>query len=114
MNRRPASSSGLADARRSFNALRARAHALASLSASFTEEAREATAAYRDALANPSTASWARFVAACATLAKHGAAVESLLDLNDDDRASWRFFQQIADENADLLGASAERDLVLA
>lgn len=96
-------SSASADARRSFNTLRAHAHALASLSASFTDEAREATAAYRTALAEGSTAAWQRFVTASARLARHGEAIDALLHLAESDRAAYRFFKQIAEENADLV-----------
>ena len=98
-----AASSETADARRSFNTLRAHAHALAALSASFTEEAREATTAYRDALSDGSTTAWQRFVTASARLASHGEAIDALLRLDDSDREAYRFFKQIADENADLV-----------
>ena len=97
-----AASSAIADTRRSFNTLRAHAHVLASLSASFTSEAKEATAAYRAALDGGSTADWARFVKACAALAGHGEAIETLLPLSDGERSAWKYFRQIADENADL------------
>ena len=52
-------------------------------------------------------ASWARFVYAASDIAHHGQAVEDILGLREPERAAWRFFQQIADENADLLCARA-------
>ncbi len=97
------SSSAAEDARRSFATLRRHAHTLAGLSASFSEEAKEATAAYRTALAAGSTEHWGRFVRACAALARHGEAIDTLLHLGETDRLAWSFFKQIADENADLL-----------
>jgi len=96
------------EARRSFNTLRGHAHTLAGVSASFTEEAKEATSAYRAALSDGTAESWARFVTACATIARHGEAIEALLHLGEADRYAWRFFKQIAEENADLLPASRE------
>jgi hypothetical protein len=96
-------SSAPADARRSFNTLRAHAHTLASLSSSFSNEAREVTAAYRSALCDGSTEAWRRFVTASATLAEHGEAIEALLSLEASDREAWHFFRQIARENADLI-----------
>jgi hypothetical protein len=95
-------SSAVADTRRSFNILRSHAHALATLSASFTNEAKEATSAYRVALDGGSLEDWSRFVSACAALAGHGEAVETLLPLSADERNAWQYFRQIADENADL------------
>ncbi|HUA08325.1 MAG TPA: hypothetical protein VMA98_03560 [Candidatus Acidoferrales bacterium] len=60
-------------------------------------------AAYRQALAAGNEASWARFVYAASDIAHHGASVEEILGLRERERAAWRVFQQIADENADLL-----------
>jgi hypothetical protein len=98
----PEASSAVADTRRSFNTLRSHAHALATLSASFSGEAKEATASYRAALDGGSLEEWSRFVTACSALALHGQAVETLLPLSDGERNAWRYFRQIADENADL------------
>ena len=100
-------SSAATDARRSFSTLRAYAHTLASLSASFSDEAKEATSAYRSALTEGTPESWRRFVTASDALARHGQAVETLLHLADADRMAWRFFKQIAEENADLIDARA-------
>ena len=100
-------SSASRDARRSFNMLRAHAHTLASLSASFTQEAKEVTSAYRSALCDGAPETWRRFVAASAALAHHGQALEALLPLDESDRMAWRFFKQIAQENADLIDARA-------
>jgi hypothetical protein len=91
------------EARRSFNALRSHAMTLAGLSASFAEQASRVTTAYHQALASGTQASWARFVFAASDIAHHGQAVEKILGLREGERAAWRFFQQIADENADLL-----------
>ena len=77
--------------------------ALAGLSASFAEEASEVTTAYRQALAAGTQASWARFAYAASKIANHGQTVENILGLRERERAAWRVFQQIADENADLL-----------
>ena len=96
-------SSGSIDARRSFTHLRRHALVLAELSASFAEEASAVTAAYRQALDTSTGDAWARFVGAAFTIARHGADVEELLGLREPECAAWRFFQQIADENADLL-----------
>jgi hypothetical protein len=96
-------SSATQEARRSFNALRSHAMALAGLSASFAEQASEVTTAYRQALASGTDASWARFVYAASNIAHHGATVEDILGLREAERAAWRVFQQIAEENADLL-----------
>ncbi len=106
-------SSAAQEARRSFNTLRGHAHTLAGVSASFTEEAKEATSAYRAALSEGTPASWSRFVTAAAAIARHGEAIEALLHLGEADRYAWRFFKQIADENADLL-SSATRELAIA
>jgi hypothetical protein len=96
-------SSAIQDARRSFNTLRGHAHILADLSASFNEQAREATAAYRVALNGGDEHAWARLVRAASTLSKHGENIEHLLGLGEAERSAWRFFRQIAAENADLL-----------
>jgi prophage DNA circulation protein len=104
-------SSAPADARRSFNTLRAHAQTLATLSSSFSGEAREVTAAYRSALNDGTAQAWRRFVTASAALAEHGEAVDALLALDDSDRTAWHFFQQIARENADLIDS---RSLVVA
>ncbi len=96
-------SSAIQDARRSFNTLRGHAHILADLSASFREQAREATAAYRTALEGGGEQAWARLTRVAATLAEHGESTERLLGLGETERSAWRFFRQIADENADLL-----------
>lgn len=96
-------SSATQDARRSFNILRSHAMALAGLSASFAEQASEVTSAYRQALSAGTQMAWARFAYAASNIAHHGETVEDLLGLRDPERAAWRFFQQIADENADLL-----------
>jgi hypothetical protein len=103
-------SSAIQDARRSFNTLRGHAHILADLSASFSEQAREATAAYRVALDGGDERAWVRLVRAAAELSRHGESIERLLGLGEAERLAWRFFRQIADENADLL----ESELVLA
>ena len=96
-------SSATQDARRSFNNLRSHAMALATLSASFAEQASEVTAAYRQALSAGTQAAWARFVYAASDIAHHGQTVEDILGLREQERAAWRVFQQIASENADLL-----------
>jgi hypothetical protein len=96
-------SSAIQDARRSFNSLRSHAMALAGLSASFAEQANEVTTAYRQALSTGTQAAWARFVYAASNIAYHGQTVEEILGLRERERAAWRVFQQIADENADLL-----------
>jgi hypothetical protein len=96
-------SSAIQEARRSFNTLRSHAMALAGLSASFAEQANEVTAAYRQALSSGTQASWARFVYAASDIAHHGETVEEILGLREPERAAWRVFQTIADENADLL-----------
>ncbi|HTU69348.1 MAG TPA: hypothetical protein VMF11_03420 [Candidatus Baltobacteraceae bacterium] len=49
---------------------------------------------------------------AAAQLAGHGQTVEQLLGLGETERVAWRFFRQIADENADLL--APQRDLAIA
>ncbi|HEX8806741.1 MAG TPA: hypothetical protein VF741_07315 [Candidatus Aquilonibacter sp.] len=77
--------------------------ALANLSASFAEQASEVTTAYHQALATGTQAAWARFVYAASDIAHHGQTVEEILGLRERERAAWRVFQQIADENADLL-----------
>lgn len=105
-------SSATQDARRSFSTLRGHAQTLADLSTSFKQEAQEATSAYRAALSEGAPESWSRFVAACAALARHGQAVERLLGLGESDRRAYRFFEQIADENADLL--ESQRSLAIA
>jgi hypothetical protein len=104
-------SSASREARRSFNTLRGHAHTLAGLSASFTEEAKEATSAYRAALTDGGPQTWVRFATACAAIARHGEATETLLHLGQAERYAWRFFKQIAEENADLL---TERALAIA
>jgi hypothetical protein len=96
-------SSAIQDARRSFASLRREAQLLAGLSASFSEEAQAVTAAYRTALNGGDESTWARFVGAAFQIARHGHNVEDVLGLRAPERAAWRFFQQIADENADLL-----------
>ncbi|MGA7746591.1 MAG: hypothetical protein WBA06_08865 [Candidatus Aquilonibacter sp.] len=96
-------SSAIQDARRSFNTIRSQAAALAGLSASFQEQASEVTSSYRRALADGTESSWARFIYAASDIAQHGQAVEELLGLRAPERAAWRAFRQIADENADLL-----------
>jgi len=96
-------SSATQDARRSFNTLRQHAQQLADLSASFKEEAAEVTAAYRQALERGDSPSWSRLAGASFRLACHGQSVEEILGLRGPERAAWRFFRQIADENADLL-----------
>lgn|GEM_PF-3023596 len=98
-------SSATQDARRSFNTLRSQAQTLAGLSASFQEQASEVTSAYRRALSEGTEDAWARFVYAALDIAKHGRSVEHLLGLREPERSAWRVFQQIADENADLLNA---------
>ncbi len=77
--------------------------ALAGLSTSFAEEASEVTSAYRQALAGGTQDTWARFCYAASKIAHHGQTVEDILGLREPERAAWRVFQQIADENADLL-----------
>jgi hypothetical protein len=89
-------SSATQDTRRSFNTIRTHAAVLADLSASFREQATEVTAAYRQA-------AWARFIYASSDIAAHGQTVEELLGLQERERAAWRLFRQIAEENADLL-----------
>ena len=96
-------SSATQDARRSFNTIRSHAAALSGLSASFQEQASEVTASYRRALSEGTDSSWARFIYAASDIAQHGQAVEELLGLPASERAAWRVFRQIADENADLL-----------
>jgi len=96
-------SSATQDARRSFNTIRTHAAVLADLSASFREQATEVTSAYRQALSVGSQAAWARFIYAASDIATHGQTVEELLGLRERERAAWRMFRQIADENADLL-----------
>ncbi len=76
---------------------------LAGLSTSFAEEASEVTSAYRQALAAGTQDAWARFAYAASKIAHHGQTVEHILGLREPERAAWRVFQQIADENADLL-----------
>jgi hypothetical protein len=76
---------------------------LAGLSASFAEQASEVVTAYRQALSTGTQASWARFAYAASNLAQHGQTVEQILGLREPERTAWRVFQQIADENADLL-----------
>jgi hypothetical protein len=102
MDEREPSSASI-DARRSFTALRRHALVLAELSASFAQEASEVTAAYRQALDAATGDAWSRLVVAAFRIARHGADVEELLGLREPERGAWRFFQQIADENADLL-----------
>jgi hypothetical protein len=102
----PDASTGEQDALRAFGALRRHAQVLAELSASFKEEAQAVTAAYRAALEAGDPTQWARLVNCAFRLARHGESVESILGLRDPERNAWRFFQQIADENADLLVAS--------
>jgi hypothetical protein len=99
-------SSATQDARRSFNTLRGQAQTLAGLSASFQEQASRVTSAYRRALSEGTDDSWASFVFAAADIAKHGSSIEQLLGLREPERAAWRSFQQIADENADLMSTS--------
>jgi hypothetical protein len=77
--------------------------ALAGLSASFAEQASEVTSAYRQALATGTQDSWAHFIYAASNIAQHGQTVEDILGLREPERAAWRVFQKIADENADLL-----------
>lgn len=96
-------SSATQDTRRSFNTIRTHAAVLADLSASFREQATEVAAAYRQALSLGDQAAWARFIYAASDIATHGQTVEELLGLGDRERAAWRIFRQIADENADLL-----------
>jgi hypothetical protein len=96
-------SSAIQDARRSFNTIRSHAAALADLSASFQEQASEVTSSYRRALAEGTESSWARFIYAASDIAYHGQMVEELLGLREAERAAWRVFRKIADENADLL-----------
>jgi hypothetical protein len=98
-------SSATQDARRSFNTLRSQAQTLAVLSASFQEQASKVTSAYRRALSEGTEDSWTSFVFAASDLAGHGRTVEELLGLGEPERRAWRTFQQIADENADLLAA---------
>lgn len=99
-------STGGKDALRAFGTLRRHAQALADLSASFNEEAQAVTAAYRAALEGGDPTQWARLVNCAFRIARHGEAVDDVLGLREPERAAWRFFQQIADENADLLVAS--------
>jgi hypothetical protein len=96
-------SSATQDTRRSFNTIRTHAAVLADLSASFREQATEVTAAYRQALSAGGEAAWARFIYASSDIAAHGETVEELLGLQERERAAWRLFRQIAEENADLL-----------
>jgi len=76
---------------------------LAGLSASFSDQAGEAMAAYHQALCEGTQVAWARFIYAASDIAHHGEQIEALLGLQDRERAAWRIFRQIADENADLL-----------
>ena len=87
--------------------LRRRATVLADLSASFTQEAKAAIAAYADALCEGSDAAWSRFVGAAATLVVHAESVDEIVHLTDDERQALEFFKQIVRENDDLLDVPA-------
>jgi hypothetical protein len=101
----PATSTGTLslDARRSYETLGHNAELLGSLSASFSQEARHASDAYRQALTTSTPDAWAEFVAAADALTRHTADVASVVDLNAHERKARQFFEQIVTENADLL-----------
>ncbi|MBV8246702.1 MAG: hypothetical protein JOZ38_12315 [Candidatus Eremiobacteraeota bacterium] len=80
---------------------------LGTISASFRAEAAEVTSAYGAALSQGGPERWSRFVSAAFALGRHGAELESLIGLAARERAAWRVFARIADENADLLETPA-------
>jgi hypothetical protein len=95
------------DARLSYETLGRNAELLGTLSASFSREARDASEAYRRALSASSPDAWARFVEAADALARHTASVDTIVELDSHERKARAFFEQIVDENADLLATRA-------
>jgi hypothetical protein len=91
------------DALGSFRQLRQHAVALGSLSASFADEANAVTDSYVLALTAGGRDAWAAFVADAASLVRHSESVDSIVHLDQRERAAHDFFAQIARENDDLI-----------
>jgi hypothetical protein len=101
------SRSGLADdAWHSYLDLLRQVRAVQDLSSKLGKAAHTAANAYHRALTTGSPDDWSRLVNAAAAVATYGHEVGSHAQLKNTELAAVEFFDSIARENADLLGAA--------
>ena len=101
------SRSGLADdAWHSYLDLLRQVRAVQDLSSKLGKAAHTAANAYHRALTTGSPDDWSRLVHAAATVAEYGNEVGAHANLKTSEREAVEYFDSIARENADLLGAA--------
>lgn len=93
------------DAWRAYLTLLRQVRAVVDLSARVGSVARTAANAYHHALLTGSRDDWARLTEAAANVAAYGKEIESFAKIGSREREAIAFFESIAKENADLLGA---------